>query len=80
MFSVNAKINFDEGFKTKISYKMIDFITKGMQSFEMNAYLLLINAPLTVTLIVGTLSRLIYKSIFAVKSFAIPKNIRGNFL
>ena len=42
MFLVNAKINFDECFKTNISFIKIDFTTKGTQSFEMNAYHLLI--------------------------------------
>ena len=42
MFLVNAKINFDECSKTTISFKMIDVITVGMQSFEISAHLLLI--------------------------------------
>ena len=57
---VSAKINFSYCFKTSISFNMIDFITIGMQSFEINAYLN--NAPLTLTLIVRTLSGLIYKT------------------
>ena len=52
---------------------MIDLITKGMQSFEINAYLLL-----TITLIVRTLSRLIYKTAFFGQILCDSKEYLGN--
>ena len=59
---------------------MIEFIPKGMQSFEINAYLLLYNnAPLTLTLIVRTLSRLIYKTAFCGQILCDSKEYWGKF-
>ena len=60
MCLVDAKISFSYGFKTRTSFNMIDFITKRMQSFEINAYCFTNNAPLTLMLFARKLSRLTF--------------------
>ena len=57
---------------------MIDFITKRMQSFEINANLFL-NAPLTFMLVVPTLSRLINKTTFCDQILCDFKEYLGKF-